>query len=70
MQAARQYFAKFKDVVKSIGFVQSKMDPCLFLRKSKEGIVYMGVWVDDCLLVGDQKSIDKAVKDMEQHFKL
>ena len=46
-------------------------DPCLMMKKSEKGIVYMAIWVDDCLLIGDQAAIDQAIIDIEgQGFKL
>ena len=51
-----------KERLESIGFVQSKCDPCLFLK----GEVTCLVYVDDCLFFGRNKEIlDKAITDLK-----
>ena len=34
------------------------------------GIVYLAMYVDDCLCVGDDKAIKNAVAKIGKHFKL
>ena len=53
VQAARQFFVKFVNILKSIGFVQSPVEPCLLMKKSELGIVIMVIHVDDCLTIGN-----------------
>ncbi len=33
-------------------------------------MVYMAVWVDDCLCVGHKEAIKEAIKDLQKHFVL
>ena len=66
VQAARQYFLKFKDKLKKIGFEGGYPDPCLMMRKNEKGIVYIAIWVDDSLLVGDKDAILEVVADLKK----
>jgi Reverse transcriptase (RNA-dependent DNA polymerase) len=50
IQAARHYFNFFCKILISIGFKQSKADPCLFIFKNALGIMIIIVYVDDCAL--------------------
>ena len=47
------------------GFVGGDIDPCLYYRKSKKGTVFIAIYVDDNLLVGDAEAIQKTIKDLK-----
>ena len=47
VQSARQYYIKFKEKLNKIGFYGGFPDPCLLMRKTEKGVVYIAVWVDD-----------------------
>ena len=49
VQAARQYWKKFTTTLKQLKFEGGNADPCLFYRKTENGIVYIGIYVDDYL---------------------
>ena len=61
VQAAHQFFIKFLSLLKSIGFTQSKVEPCLLTRKSYKGIMMMVIHVDDLFTSGQKDVIDKIV---------
>ncbi len=64
VQAARQFYKKILTVLKEIGFVQSLADPCLMVKRDKGGIVFVGIYVDDCYFLGNPKLIDLTVKQL------
>ena len=66
VQSARQYFSKFTKSLRKIGFTGGNADPCLMTRKNKDGVVYIAIYVDDCLLVGDDKAIESAIADIKK----
>ena len=66
VQAARQYYKKFISVLKKIGFKGGYPDPCLLTRKNESGVVYIAIWVDDLLMVGDTKAINQAIEDLQK----
>ena len=71
VQSARQYYIKFKEKLTKISFIGGHPDPCLWMRQNKKGTVYIAVWVDDSLLIGDSEAIEQAIKDLrEEGFKL
>ena len=61
VQAARQYYIKAVEILKSTGFIGGSIDPCLNVKKSAKGIVYMALYVDDNLMIGDSATIDDAI---------
>ena len=37
------------------------MNPCLFVKRSSKGIVYVALYVDNNLMIGDKATIDDAI---------
>ena len=68
VQSARQYYIKFKEKLINVGFSGGFPDPCLMMRETENGVVYIAVWVDDLLLIGDGEAIEEAVKDLEEQL--
>jgi hypothetical protein len=66
VQSARYYGQKFANFMKSIGFKQCGSDPCLMMRKDEIGTLYVLTYVDDNLVVGDRKAMDKLLKDIDR----
>ena len=48
------------------GLVQGFPDPCLCSKRDELGIVFLAVWVDDSLLVGDGRAIEKVIEDLKR----
>ena len=65
-QAARQYYKRFIKALKKIGFVGGVADPCLFMRENEKGIVYIAIWVDDSLMVGNKQAIDSTIDELKK----
>ena len=66
VQAAQQYYKYFAESLIRMGFIHLKADPCLLTHKNEKGIVYVAVWVDDSLLIGDKQGIMDLIKEIEQ----
>ena len=60
VQSACQCHMKFKEKLNKIGFEGGHPDPCLLVRKNKNGAVHIAVWVDDSLLIGDEEAIGES----------
>ena len=63
VQAARSFFIKWKGVLKTLGYVQSKADPCLFTK----GDIFIGTYVDDNLMIckeGEEKIFVEEVNKL------
>lgn len=66
-QAARQYWKMFMATMEKKNFSRTHAEPWLLKRKDENGIVFICVYVDDCLITGD-RSVDAAIRDMEEVF--
>ena len=61
VQSAREFYNKLVLSLKGCGFKGSPVDPCLWIKHSKLGIVMVAVYVDDCLVVGSEKGIEEMI---------
>ncbi len=69
VQAAREWWKKFIRTLKvKIGFKQFQVDHCLLMKKDKAAFVAIGIHVDDCLMIGDEKAVNKFVSDVKEFF--
>jgi hypothetical protein len=70
VQSARAYYKNFMAVLLEEGFTQSEADPCLYVCQDVMGIVYLAMYIDNCLCVGDDKAIKNAAARIGKNFKL
>ena len=68
VQAARQWFKRLSDVLITLGFNPCESDPCLMYRIDEEGLCIILMYVDDNLIVGSRKAIDKATTEIKAMF--
>ena len=61
VQAAWQYYENAVEILKSSGFIIGSIDTCLYNEKSAKGIVYIALYVDNNLMVGDIAAIVDAI---------
>ena len=62
VQAAWQYYKKAVEVLKSSGFVRGSINLCLYVKKSMKDIVYVALYVDNNLMIGDIAAVDDAIE--------
>lgn len=61
-QAFREWYSKLSSVLLTRGYVLSKNDPSLFYKKEGDYVVFMAVYVDDILVVGNNTSKISSIK--------
>ncbi len=52
--------------MKSIGFEGGDGDPYLYMKRDINGLIYVALYVDDNLLIGDEKAIDHTIKALKK----
>jgi hypothetical protein len=52
-QASRSWNIHFNEVVKGFGFYQNEEEPCVYKKESGSTIVFLILYVDDILLIGN-----------------
>ena len=61
-QASRSWNIKFDQSVKSFRFIQCPDEPCVYMRRSENVVVFLILYVDDILLIGNDVGTYLRVK--------
>ena len=61
-QASRTWNIRFDTSVKSFGFIQCPNKPCVYKRSNKNMIVFLILYVDDILIIGNDVGTLSSVK--------
>ena len=67
VQSAREFYKKLIQVLKGVGFNENKSDPCLLSKWDEEGIILIGIYVDDCLVIGRESQISKLIVNLQDN---
>jgi hypothetical protein len=60
-----------RHIVTHMGFKQCKTDPCVYIKDSSSGPIYLAVYVDDLLIVGKElKEVETVKSDLAKEFKM
>ena len=61
-QASRSWNIHFDEVVKGFGFIKNEEEPCVYKRASGSAVVFLVLYVDDILLIGNDIPMLEATK--------
>ena len=71
VQAARQWHKRFEEVILSLNFEKNQIDPCLFIKgNNQKEMCFISLYVDDCILAGDQKMMQEPINHLNESFKI
>ena len=56
-KSPRMWYHKFDTYIRGLGFTRSKVDDCVYFRLIGDRVIYLVLYVDDMLLVGNDKEI-------------
>ena len=70
VQSSRLFWATICDFLTSeeVGFIKSKVDQCLFVKKGKRGPLIVLLYVDDSCVLGKREDIDELVVQLRTRF--
>jgi hypothetical protein len=61
-QSPRMWYQKFDTYMLGLGFTRSKEDRCVYFKLIGDHLIYLVLYVDDMLLIGNNKEIIQDVK--------
>eukprot|EP00253_Pinus_taeda_P033307 PITA_33307 len=61
-QSPRMWYQKFDTFIRGLGFTRSKADHCVYFKLIGDRVIYLVLYVDDMLLVGNDKEIIQVLK--------
>jgi hypothetical protein len=53
------------EVLKGVGFVENKSDPCLLSKWEDGKVILIGTYVDDCLVIGKENQISVLITNLK-----
>jgi hypothetical protein len=65
VQSAREFYNKLLSTLKSMGFTENKSDPCLLSRWINRKVIMIGIYVDNCLVVGKEDQIQEVIQGLK-----
>jgi hypothetical protein len=65
VQSARVFYNELLSTLKSMGFNENKSDPCLLSRWINGKVIMIGIYVDDCLVVGKEDQIQEVIQGLK-----
>ncbi|GJW24917.1 retrotransposon protein, putative, ty1-copia subclass [Tanacetum coccineum] len=68
-QASRQWNKRFDEEIKKFGFTQNRDEPCVYRKASGSNVVFLILYVDDILIMGNNIPRLKEVKDYLGKFR-
>jgi transposase InsO family protein len=63
-QSGKSWNTKLDQTLKSMGFIQSKADPCIYQRKEEKNAVIVAIYVDDMFVLSNDQELKNATKQM------
>ena len=63
VQSTLQFQKKMLNGLKNMVFKGSYPDPCLMWRNNVLGMIFIALYVDDCLCIGDKYAISSLEKE-------
>jgi hypothetical protein len=61
-QASRSWNLIFDEVIKGFGFIKNVEEPCVYKKVGGSAVVFLVLYVDDILLIGNDILIMEAIK--------
>ena len=61
-QSPRMWYQKFDTYIRGLGFTRSKEDHCVYFKLIGDRVIYLVLYVDDILLIGNDKEIIQDLK--------
>ena len=61
-QASRRWNRRFDETVKEFGFIQNEDEPCVYKKVSGSNVIFLVLYVDDILLIGNDVPFLQTVK--------
>jgi hypothetical protein len=61
-KSPRMWYQNFDTYILSLAFVRSKVDHCIYSKEEDGGFIYVALYGDDMLLIGNNMNATKEVK--------
>jgi Reverse transcriptase (RNA-dependent DNA polymerase) len=70
VQAARQWYKKFEEIIVKQGFRGINVEPCVFHKQEGTEFCVLCIYVDDGIITGSERMMIQAIEGLNQVFKV
>jgi hypothetical protein len=67
VQSTIEFYKKLVLALKGCGFQGTSVNPCLWTKYTEHGIVFVGVYINDCLVIGNENSINDVINGLKSY---
>ena len=67
-QSPREWNEVLSNYLISNNFIQSKADPCIFIQRKNQEIIFVGIYVDDIITIGKGKFVEEFRSKIQKYF--
>jgi hypothetical protein len=67
-QSPREWNEVLSNYLISNNFIQSKADPCIFIQRKNQEIIFVGIYVDDIITIGKGKFVENFRTKIRKYF--
>jgi vesicle coat complex subunit len=65
VQSVREFYARLIEVLEDDCFVEIESDPCLLSEWDEINLILIGIYVNDCLVIGKETKILRLIMDLK-----
>ena len=69
-QAGRIWYLHLSNYLQKCGFTTNESCPCLFIKRHKDEVAIVGIYVDDIVIVGTDTAIENTMNALKAEFKV
>jgi hypothetical protein len=69
-QAGRIWYLHLSKYLQKCGFITNESCPCLFIKRHKNELAIIGIYVDDIIIVGTDTAIENTMNALKAEFKV
>ena len=69
-QAGRIWYLHLSKYLQKCGFTTDESCPCLFIKRHKNEIAIVGIYVDDIIIIGTDTAIENTMNALKAEFKV
>ena len=69
-QSSRMWYNRLSQYLLKVGYVNNSICPCVFIKKTENGLAIIAVYVDDLNLIGTPEELIKTANYLKKEFEM
>jgi hypothetical protein len=68
VQNSREFYNGLVLALKGCSFQGNSVNPCLWTKYTEHGIVFAGIYVNNCLMIGNKNGINDGINGLKTYI--